>query len=499
MPLLSDRSDNRREAIMLKEKDAVIRKATILLDAVIVSIAFVLAFLIRQHFHAFYKLDIIPYAKVVVDASTLSMSDYLIVVFFVVPIWCFALYLNGMYRSLRTKTIPSAIFIIIKSAILTAVIFGASAFIFKLKFVSRVFFIIFLAISSLFIMIEKILIFLIVRYVRKQGYNYRMLLIVGTGKRASQFISNIRNHPEWGLRINGVLDCEEGQLGKEIEGAKVIGTLENLPKILHNHSTDEVVFIVPRAKLSSIENSLYVCETEGVKATIAVDLFDFKLAKARLTELEGIPLVTFETTVAKEWQLFIKRAFDIIASGLGLIILSPLFLIVAVLIKVTSPGPVLYLQKRVGLNDRRFALYKFRSMYKGSHEKLSELAEKNEAKGPIFKMKKDPRITPFGRFMRKFSIDELPQLFNVFVGEMSLVGPRPPLPQEVAQYEPWQRRRLSMRPGITCIWQVSGRSKIGFDEWMKLDLVYIDNWSLSLDFKILCRTVPVVLFGIGAY
>ncbi len=484
---------------MLKEKDAVIRKATIFLDAFIVSIAFILAFILRRHFHAFYKLDLIPSVRVIVDASALSISDYLIVLFFVVPIWCVSLYLNGMYESLRTKTIPSAIAAIIKSALLTAVIFGASAFIFKLKFVSRAFFIIFLALSSFFIIAEKVAIFFFARYVRKRGYNYRMLLIVGTGRRAGYFISKIKRHPEWGLRIIGALDYEEGQVGKEIEGAKVIGTLDDLPGILHNHSTDEVVFIIPRAKLSSIENSLYVCETEGVKATIAVDLFDFKIARARLTELEGVPLVTFETTVAKEWQLFIKRAFDIIVSGLGLIALSPFFVTIAVLIKLTSPGPILYLQKRSGLNGRRFVLYKFRSMYKGSHEKLSELTGKNEMKGPIFKMRRDPRVTPLGRFMRKFSIDEFPQLANVFMGEMSLVGPRPPLPQEVAQYEPWQRRRLSMRPGITCLWQISGRSKVGFDEWMKLDLEYIDNWSLALDFKILGRTVPVVLFGIGAY
>jgi exopolysaccharide biosynthesis polyprenyl glycosylphosphotransferase len=444
-------------------------------------------------------LDLIPSVKVVVDVSALSISDYLIVLFFVVPIWCITLYLNGMYKSLRTKTIASAVFIIIKAAILTAVIFGASVFIFKLKFVSRAFFVIFLLLSSLFLIFEKITIFLVMRYVRKQGYNYRMLLVVGTGKRAGQFISNVKNHPEWGLRIHGVLDYELEQIGRDIEGVKVIGSLEDLPKILHNNSTDEVVFIVPRAKLTSIEHSLYVCETEGVKATIAADLFDFKIAKARLTELDGMPLITFETTVAKEWQLFIKRAFDLVASGLGIIALSPLLIVVATLIKLTSPGPVLYLQKRVGLNGRRFVLYKFRSMYKGSHEKLSELAGKNEMKGPIFKMKRDPRVTPLGKILRKLSIDELPQLFNVFMGEMSLVGPRPPIQQEVAQYEPWQRRRLSMRPGITCIWQVSGRSKIGFDEWMKLDLRYIDNWSLALDLKILCRTVPVVLFGIGAY
>jgi lipopolysaccharide/colanic/teichoic acid biosynthesis glycosyltransferase len=182
-----------------------------------------------------------------------------------------------------------------------------------------------------------------------------------------------------------------------------------------------------------------------------------------------------------------------------MIALSPLFLLTAILIRATSKGPVFYIQKRMGLNGRKFVLYKFRSMYKGSHLKLSELSHKNEMKGPIFKIKNDPRITPIGRILRKFSIDELPQLFNVFAGQMSLVGPRPPLPSEVKKYELWQRRRLSMRPGLTCLWQISGRNRIGFDDWMKLDLEYIDNWSLWLDFKILCKTVPVVLFGVGAY
>jgi len=190
---------------------------------------------------------------------------------------------------------------------------------------------------------------------------------------------------------------------------------------------------------------------------------------------------------------------DIVMSGLGIVVLSPFFLIVATLIKLTSSGPVLFKQKRLGLNGRKFVLYKFRTMYKGADKKLSQLEAQNEMGGPIFKIKKDPRVTPVGRILRKFSIDEFPQLFNVFVGHMSLIGPRPPIPKEVEQYESWHRRRLSMRPGITCLWQVSGRNKIDFNEWMKMDLEYLDNWSLWFDLKILIKTIPVVLFGIGAY
>ncbi|MFA4981314.1 MAG: sugar transferase [Candidatus Omnitrophota bacterium] len=483
---------------MLREKEEVIRRAMIIFDIFIVAFVFFISFFLRQYFHVLYKFDLIPFVRVFADASDLSISDYLIVLFFVIPIWSFSLYANGMYKSLRTKKLTEVLFIILKSVFLTAIIFGAAAFLLKLRFVSRGFFAIFLALSSMAVIAEKVAIFSIMRYVRKQGYNFRRLLIVGTGKRALQFMGKINNHPEWGFKIVGVIEYEESHMGKAVDGSKVIGMLDDIPKILSGRTIDEVVFVIPRSKLTAIENSLYVCETQGVKTTIAIDLFDLKIAKARQTELDGVPLISFETTIAQEWELFIKRAIDIIVSGLGIIALSPILVITALLIKLTSPGPVFYLQKRVGLNGRRFILYKFRSMQKGAHERLSELVEKNEMKGPVFKMKNDPRVTALGKLLRKFSIDELPQLFNVFVGEMSLVGPRPPIPKEVSQYEPWQRRRLSMRPGITCIWQISGRNKIGFEEWMRLDLQYIDNWSLGLDFKILFKTVPVVLFGIGA-
>jgi len=180
-------------------------------------------------------------------------------------------------------------------------------------------------------------------------------------------------------------------------------------------------------------------------------------------------------------------------------LLSPLFLFVTLLIKLTSSGPIFFKQKRIGLNGREFVLYKFRTMYKDAEKQQKMLEALNEMDGPVFKIRKDPRITPVGKFLRKFSIDELPQLFNVFIGHMSLIGPRPPLPNEVIQYETWQRRRLSMRPGITCLWQISGRNEIDFEEWMRLDLEYLDNWSLWVDIKILVKTIPVVLFGSGAY
>jgi len=486
---------------MLREREKAVRQAIIILDAVVVSVMFFLTFYLRRDIHAFYKLNLIPSTRVVAEMAA-SINDYFVILFLIVPLWCFVLYLNGMYESFRTKSIREIIWIVVKSAVITTFAFGTAVFVFKLEFVSRAFFIMFMVLSSVVLLCEKLTMFAASRYIRKKGYNFRRLLVVGTGRRAIEFIRKITIHPEWGIKIVGAIDYERANVGRAVEGfegLEVLGSLEDIPKILHRRNIDEVIFIVPRAQLGRIENYLYVCETEGIKTAVAVDLFELKISKLRQTEIEGVPLITFETTPITEWQLLIKRAFDVIVSGIGIVLLSPVFLITAILIKLTSKGPLFFIQKRVGLNGRNFVLYKFRSMHKGAHLKLSEVAAMNEAAGPVFKIKNDPRITAVGKVLRKFSIDELPQLFNVFFGQMSIVGPRPPIPREVRQYKPWQRRRLSMRPGITCLWQISGRSKVGFNEWMRMDLEYIDNWSLSLDFKILVKTMPVVIFGVGAY
>ena len=242
-----------------------------------------------------------------------------------------------------------------------------------------------------------------------------------------------------------------------------------------------------------------MCEELGIRTRVAMNFFQNRIARMEIEELEGIPFLTFTTTPSNETELAFKRLLDISISVFLLTLALPVITIVALLIKFTSPGSIFFKQTRLGLNGRMFTLYKFRTMIEDAHERRGEVEHLNEMSGPVFKSKSDPRVTPFGRLLRRFSLDELPQFWNVLKGDMSLVGPRPPIPEEVASYHRWHRRRLSMKPGLTCLWQVSGRNNIDFDRWMQLDLQYIDNWSPSLDLKILLRTIPAVLSGKGAF
>ena len=280
---------------------------------------------------------------------------------------------------------------------------------------------------------------------------FRRIIIVGTGKRSRTFIELIKNNPGWNIKIIGLLDMDIAKKGEKINGQEVIGTLDDIPHLIQNNVIDEIVFIVPRSWLNKIEDIMLFCENAGLKVHLAVNLFDLKFSRAKQTDLHGFPLLAFESTPEKLGHLFFKRIFDFIMSGIALVILAPVFMIIAVIIKMTSEGPVFYKQLRCGLYGRKFNFYKFRTMIKDAESKLKDLLIYNEMNGPVFKMTNDPRVTGIGKWLRKFSLDELPQLWNVLKGDMSLVGPRPPLPHEVENYDNWQRRRLSMRPGITCL------------------------------------------------
>jgi exopolysaccharide biosynthesis polyprenyl glycosylphosphotransferase len=483
---------------VLNERIEVIRKALVVLDSLIVVAAFLCSFTLRQILPRIYRLDFFVGRPVTAEPPS-SIQEYLVLLFLAVPFWCLVLYWNGAYQNLRTRRRFEIAWSVVRSALFVLVGFGALIFLLNFKFVSRLFFGLFISVSFIFLLIEKLTVFSILQYIRRKGHYFQRVLIVGKGKRAAGMIKRINDHPEWGMRILGMIDDEPGQGPRKMEGIPFLGYLEDLGRILKNETVDQVVFMVPRSRLNFIENAVRECETVGVPARVAMDLFNLNIAKARHQELDGVPFVSFETTVAKESQLFLKRVFDLVLSGIGIVVCLPLFLILGIFIKLTSRGPVFFKQMRAGLNGRQFVLYKFRTMYDGADQQREELEKLNEMDGPTFKIKKDPRITPIGRILRKISFDELPQLFNVFAGHMSLIGPRAMAVYEAEKIKPWQRRRFSMRPGITGLWQVSGRNKLDFDTWMRLDLQYLDNWSIWLDLRILVKTIPAVVFGIGAY
>ncbi len=277
----------------------------------------------------------------------------------------------------------------------------------------------------------------------------------------------------------------------------VLGGMERLGSALDDDFVDEVLFSAPLDRLSEILPFVRQCEEVGVPAGIQAESFAC-FSMPEIVDMHGLPMLAYAPARHSPEALAFKRALDIAVAIVGILITGPIMLICAVVIRLTSGAPILFHQPRSGLNGRRFVMYKFRTMEEGAERKQAEIAHLNESDGPVFKVLDDPRVTRIGRFLRRWSLDELPQLFNVLKGDMAIVGPRPPIPAEVARYDRWQRRRLSMRPGLTCLWQIKGRHLIGFEEWMRLDLYYIDHWSLALDFRILCRTIPTVLGGTGA-
>lgn len=329
----------------------------------------------------------------------------------------------------------------------------------------------------------------------RMGRDIRTLAVVGDGAVARRIAETVREHREWGLQFAGTITAGDAP-SSAVDG--VLGHLDDIAKIVDTNVIDEVIFAVDTANLERIEPALAACEVAGVNTRIVLDFFPYKFSKLEFDEFGGFPMLAFHTTSNEELALLAKRAFDLVVSSLALTLGAPIFLAVALGIRLSMPGPILFVQRRMGLNGREFDMFKFRSMVVDAPAGREALAERNELTGPAFKMADDPRITPFGRFLRKSSLDELPQFVNVLVGEMSVVGPRPAVPSEVGRYERWQRRRLSVKPGLTCLWQVRGRSDLDFDTWMKLDLEYIDNWSLWLDLKLVVLTVPAVLLARGA-
>lgn len=347
--------------------------------------------------------------------------------------------------------------------------------------------------------IQKSFLYLIANYIRKKGINRKKVLIIGTGTRAKNFIDVVNNNFQWGIDIIGLLSGDPEKINKNFYGYEVLGNIKDIEKILKEKNPEEVIFTISTKRFDTFREVFEVCEREGVIIRLNSDFFGKITKNVQVNNIFGLNFITFKTTNDDEFQHFLKRIIDILLSIVAIIIFAPFMTIAAIGIWLSDGRPILYTWNVVGKDKKPFKSWKFRTMVKNADEIKKELLLKNEMTGPVFKIKDDPRIIPFGRWLRKFSIDETPQLFSVLKGDMSLVGPRPAGPHELIHYESWQRRRLSVKPGLTCLWQVKGRNEIkSFDEWVKLDLYYIDNWSLWLDLKILLKTIPILLNGRGA-
>ena len=423
---------------------------------------------------------------------------------FVVLVWLWRLVFAvvGLYGSKRHASRRAEAIDVLKATSICTIILISFSLVLRFRMVDARFIEIFWLCSTFLIASTRLTARTWLRRIRAKGQNHRNMLIVGSNLRAIEFAKTVPHRPEWGCRIVGFAD-DEWARGDAMQSAgfRRVCDFAALPGYLRRTVIDEVVIALPFRSLHEHASKIVeMCEEQGIIVRVLSDLFDLKTPRPE--GFDEAPVITHYAGPLQGWPVLIKRALDILISGIMLIILTPAMILTAIAIKLTSRGPVLFVQKRVGLNKRVFNIYKFRTMVLDAEKKLAQLEHLNEVSGPVFKIKSDPRITAVGKFLRKTSIDELPQLFNVLKGDMSLVGPRP---LQLRDYElfteggpDWQRCRFSVRPGITCLWQVNGRSSIPFEQWMELDQQYVRKWSLWLDMQILAKTIPAVLKGSGA-
>jgi exopolysaccharide biosynthesis polyprenyl glycosylphosphotransferase len=432
------------------------------------------------------------------DREAGPLTHYLWLLGLIVPVWLGLLAFMGGYGVGWTARSRARLFVRVSG--IGLLLLGAALFLERGgQQINRSLVALFAAVSGLGLWAERGLVQAWLRRTRPGARWARVALVVGTGAQASRLIAALRQYPEAGWVVRGCVSMDPSDPARAVEGTPVIGSLAELPDVLQaDEVVDEVFFAVPPDRLSGLAEALDVCESFGVDTRVLVDLHRPARAHPFVEELFSFPFYGFSPTLTRQGVLAAKRLLDLVIASVLVIAALPFLVAIGLLVKLTSPGPVLFRQERAGFHGRRFWMYKFRTMIHGAEDMREQVAHLNEMTGPVFKASGDPRLTGVGRLLRRGSLDELPQLLNVLKGEMSLVGPRPLPLYEAKRIRGAQRRRLAMRPGITGLWQVSGRSMVNFDAWMRLDLRYVDQWSLALDLKILLRTIPVVLRGEGA-
>jgi exopolysaccharide biosynthesis polyprenyl glycosylphosphotransferase len=459
-------------------------------DAVLINAAFLLAYLARYRLQLFRPVEpefdnpIDVYFPFMIVLTILLITAYLI---------------DNVYVPRRLGMWLDQMSRIVRSTMIAMLIMIGITFIYQPFFYSRLIYLYATILIMLLLALGRLVWGGVLSELRKKGIGVSRVLVVGAGEVGRMVLRTLMAQPEFGYRIVALVDDNVDRSALSIGPVPTIEGTHCLPQIIAEKNIDEVIVTLPWSDHQRVQDIFQLCEGLGVRARTVPDLFQLSLNRVDVEDLGGVPVIGLKAASIRGANFIVKRIMDVAVGSLTLLIASPVMIIFAVAIKADSPGPVIFRQRRVGVHGQEFVVFKFRSMRLGADEEKEQLLEFNEMNGPLFKMREDPRTTRVGRFLRRFSLDELPQLFNVLRGEMSLVGPRPHTSAEVAQYLNWQRQVLEAPPGLTGLAQVSGRSQLSFDEQCLLDIYYIENWSPALDMKILMRTLPKLLSGEGAY
>jgi exopolysaccharide biosynthesis polyprenyl glycosylphosphotransferase len=469
---------------MFEEKSERLNRVTKLFDLVVTVISFLVAYGIHE---------------VLAIGEPADFLYHIAFLPFIVTTWIYFLATFGAYRSPRETSLFEYGWSVIRGVAVGVVLLLTLLFLLKIKQASRIIIVAFAVLDIFMLLGVRFGLMWYFHRSLQKGENFLKVLIIGTGNRAKHLAETLRQNSEWGVHIVGHLDPDPSRVGTYVFDSPVLGTAGDISLVLKDHVIDEVILAIPRAMIPNVDRIAYACEEEGVTLRFMADVFDVHVARMKLVELGSVPMLTLEPVAQEEWKVFVKRIIDLAMSLVILPLVLPVIGMIALAIKLDSPGPVFFIQERIGQRKRGFPMIKFRTMVKDAEKMMTEMEQLNEAEGPIFKIAKDPRVTRVGRLLRKTSLDELPQIFNIIRGEMSLVGPRPMSIRDVGLFDQGiQRKRFSVKPGLTCLWQASGRSQLPFSKWLELDLYYIDHWSISLDLKILFKTIPAVLKGTGA-
>ena len=474
---------------MVKEKEALLSRVVLLADVIIIGILFPLSHFLQKEI-----CFIFPFLS-----RTFGIRRYLVLFFSSEIVWIFFIsffqlhhYFVKFFKFRKIVRELSKVFLI------SLFIVPALIYFFQAK-INRSLFLIYSFLIFISLLIFKYIFLKYFIHLNEVGRTCSNILLVGEIPKIEKYVEKILKDPSKSMKVIGILSKSKGDLGRKvINGVRVIGYVNDFYEVIHKNPVDEVHFFIPLKEINHFKEYLELCEDMGITVRISTRVYETRSSEAYVEEIFDEVFFCFKMPTKDAKRLFVKYTLDFIISLIALILLSPIFLLIAILIKLSSKGPVFFRQDRGGLNGRIFKIYKFRTMYDGADNLRKKLKDKNEMSGPVFKITNDPRVTKIGKILRKTSLDELPQLINVLKGEMSLVGPRPLLVEEIAGIKGDLRRRLSMKPGITCTWQISGRNEIDFEDWMKMDLEYVDNWSFRRDFIILLKTIPAVVSGKGA-